>query len=90
MELIPLLSWRIRQLCSVLELADAGAGPGDAAGRLGVSPYAVRRILEQRRLWESARRRAALAACRDLERDVKGGRMDPDTAVERFFMKLAG
>ncbi|MBO8184365.1 DNA polymerase III subunit delta [Streptomyces sp. DW4-2] len=70
--------------------APRGARPGDLARELGMPPWKIDRVRQQMRGWTPDGVAAALRAVAEADAAVKGGGMDPEYALEKAVVTIAG
>jgi DNA polymerase-3 subunit delta len=73
-----------------LASAPPGLRPGDLARELGMPPWKVDRVRQQMRGWSAAGVAVALRATAEADAAVKGGGGDPEYALERAVVTIAG
>jgi DNA polymerase-3 subunit delta len=81
------LARHLRALLHARSLVDEGARPDDAARAAGSK--VVFRMVPQIRANSAARLRAALVAVFELDSTLKGARIPPRLALERFVLRMA-
>ncbi len=89
-ELIPLLSWRVRQLALVAALIAEGSSDADIQRVAGLWPRALSQVKETLRGLGDAGIRRALAACKRCEGSLKGSPLRPDVALELAILEICG
>ena len=63
--------------------------PGEVQRRLGVHPYAARKLAEQARRFEPQTLRRCLAAVQHADSALKGGvSLPPHLVIERFVLSV--
>lgn len=75
-----LLHWKLMQ--------QAGIGEAEATKRLGVPPFAMRRLKTQAQGEQAETLRAKLDLCVDTDFAIKSGKMREDAALERAMLRL--
>ncbi|MBO8198654.1 DNA polymerase III subunit delta [Streptomyces sp. A73] len=70
--------------------APRGARAGDLARELGMPPWKIDRVRQQMRGWTPDGVAAALRAVAEADAAVKGGGMDPEYALEKAVVTIAG
>ncbi|WP_241266214.1 DNA polymerase III subunit delta [Streptomyces boncukensis] len=77
---------------SIGKLASAprGARPGDLARELGMPPWKIDRVRQQMRGWSADGVSVALRAVAEADAAVKGAGTDPEYALERAVVTIAG
>ncbi|MBE5786606.1 MAG: DNA polymerase III subunit delta [Clostridiales bacterium] len=88
MMLLSLLGRQCRQMRDARALAAAGARPGEIAGKIGVPPFAVGRILETARGYTVEKLNRIARLCLDREYQVKSGQMMDAGALESAMLGI--
>lgn len=76
-------------LIQALDLKDAPLSSGEAAKKLGVPPFAVRKYMEQAGRFTRCQLKKALDACLDTEQAIKTGQLSEQVGVEMLIVTLA-
>ncbi len=87
-EIAPLLIWKIKQIVLVQSLLDEGVSENEIPGRAGMSPYAAKQSVLAARNWGSSGVKAALFACNQCEKDLKGSPLGPEIVLERTILSI--
>ena len=88
MLLLALLGRQCRQLKYARALSAAGAQPGEIAGKLGVPPFAVRKILSLAQRYSLPQLSRMAQLCLDAEYETKSGLMLEQGALEQVMLKI--
>ena len=73
-----------------LACAPRGARPGDLARELGMPPWKIDRVRQQMRGWTADGVSTALRAVAEADAAVKGAGSDPEYALEKAVVTIAG
>ncbi|MCP4145075.1 MAG: DNA polymerase III subunit delta [bacterium] len=87
-EIAPLLIWKIKQIALVQSLLDEGVSEGEIPGRAGMSPYAAKQSIVAAKSWGLNGVKAALFACNQCEKDLKGSPLGPEIVLERTILSI--
>jgi DNA polymerase-3 subunit delta len=87
-EIAPLLIWKIKQIALVQSLLNEGLSEREIPGRAGMSPYAARQSIVAAKSWGLDGVNAALFACNQCEKDLKGSPLGPEIVLERTILSI--
>lgn len=87
-EIAPLLIWKIKQIVLVQSLLDEGVSDRDIPSRAGMSPYAAKQSVVAAKSWGPNGVKAALFACNQCEKDLKGSPLGPEIVLERTILSI--
>lgn len=86
--ILAMMARHYRNLLQVKRLLEARVPESEMARRVGVPPFAVRRLIQQARGLTDAQIRARLDLCVDTDYAIKSGRMREDAALERAMLRV--
>ena len=86
--LLSLLGRQCRQMRDAKALTAAGAQQGEIAGKIGVPPFAVRKILDMSRGYTLAQLNQISRLCLVTEYQVKSGQLMDAGALEHVMLKI--
>jgi DNA polymerase III, delta subunit len=86
--ILAMLARQYRHLLHLRLMAGAGVSEGEAQKRLGVPPFAFRRLVRQMEGVETDTLRNRLDLCVDMDYAIKSGKLREDAALERAMLIL--
>lgn len=69
--------------------AEKGYGPSEVTKKLGVHPYATKKILEQMKSFSSDELENITRKCLDIDSNIKKGKMENKLAIETLIVEIA-
>jgi DNA polymerase-3 subunit delta len=86
--LLSMMAKEYRSLWRVKEALAGGGGAESAAGRLGMSPWSVKKLAEQERRFSVSALREGILTCHRTDLAVKRGRGPKDLLMQRLVVDL--
>ena len=86
--LLSMLGRQCRQLCYAKALSQAGAQTGEIAGKMGVAPFIVRKLLDTARAYTLSQLRDMSKLCLESEYLVKSGQLNDAGTLEKALLQI--
>lgn len=86
--LLTMMARQYRNIWRVKEIASRRLGPAEVANELGMSPWNVRKLMEQGKYFSEASLREGILRCHKTDLSIKKGRGPKDLLVEKLVIDL--
>jgi DNA polymerase-3 subunit delta len=86
--LLSMMAKQYRNIWRVKEIASTHPGPAEVANQLGMSPWNVRKLMEQGKYFSEASLKEGILRCHETDLLVKKGRGPKDLLVEKLVIDL--
>ena len=85
-----MIARQFRHILQMKLMSAEGASVDEAALKIGITPYAARKVLKQSQGFTVDDLKKALERCLDMDVGIKSGKIDERTAAELLIVEVAG